>query len=242
MSEGYGDRFRQLEQAYDQYTVYDQHYEKVGKIDDIFVDEYDEPEYIGVKMGLLGTKSTLIPIELVRVNDRRQLIEIAADEETIKHAPTFDNDSDITPEYEDRVHGYFGLQRSPSMQSRGGYGGYYDSGSYPDEGLQRPAASTPSSRTSPPELDIPLEAERLEPQDYEQHTRTSEPSERPAASNEPRRIPASSEPRQVPTSNEPRRMPASSEPRRMPESQPSGAQVGGDSKVRIYKRARSGPR
>lgn len=121
------DKFRQLEQAYGEYTVYDQHYEKVGKVDDIFVDENDQPEYIGVKMGFLGTKSTLIPIELVRVNDRRKLLEIAADGEAIKHAPTFDNDGDITPEYESSVHGYFGLERPPHMQGSGGYGGYYDS-------------------------------------------------------------------------------------------------------------------
>ncbi|MDQ3363193.1 MAG: PRC-barrel domain-containing protein, partial [Actinomycetota bacterium] len=92
-----GDRFRELEQAYNEYTVYDQHYEKVGKIDDIFVDANDQPEYIGVKTGLLGMKSTLIPIDLIRVNDRRKLVEVAADGEAIKNAPTFDNDGDITP-------------------------------------------------------------------------------------------------------------------------------------------------
>ena len=122
-----GDSFRELEQAYSEYTVYDQHYEKIGKVDDIFVDGNDQPEYIGVKTGFLGMKSTLIPIELVRVNDRRKLVEVAADEEAIKHAPTFDDDGDITPEYEDRVHGYFGLQRPTHMQSSGGYGSYYDS-------------------------------------------------------------------------------------------------------------------
>ena len=122
-----GDRFRELEQAYGEYTVYDRHYEKIGKVDDLFVDENDQPEYIGVKTGLLGMKSTLIPIELVRVNDRRKLVEVAADEETIKHAPTFDDDGDITPDYEDRVHGYFGLERPAHMQSSSGYGGYYDS-------------------------------------------------------------------------------------------------------------------
>jgi hypothetical protein len=122
-----GDGFRQLEQAYGEYTVYDQHYEKIGKVDDIFVDANDQPEYIGVKTGFLGMHSTLIPIEIVRVNDRRKLVEVAADEETIKHAPTFDNDNDITPEYEDRVHGYFGLERPPHMQTSGTYGGYYDS-------------------------------------------------------------------------------------------------------------------
>lgn len=122
-----GDRFRELEQAYGEYTVYDQHYEKVGKVDDIFVDENDQPEYIGVKTGFLGMKSTLIPIELVRINDRRKLLEIAADEDAIKNAPTFDSDGDITPDYESQVHGYFGLERPSHMQSSGGYGGYYDS-------------------------------------------------------------------------------------------------------------------
>ncbi|QIN81314.1 hypothetical protein GBA63_00760 [Rubrobacter tropicus] len=122
-----GDGFQQLEQRYSEYTVYDQHYEKIGKVDDIFVDANDQPEYIGVKTGFLGMHSTLIPIEIVRVNDRRKLVEVAADEETIKHAPTFDDDNDITPEYEDRVHGYFGLERPPHMQSSTGYGSYYDS-------------------------------------------------------------------------------------------------------------------
>jgi PRC-barrel domain len=126
-------------EAYKDYTVYDQHYEKVGKVDDLFVDENDQPEYIGVKMGFLGTKSTLIPIELVRVNDRRKLVEVAADEETIKGAPTFDNDSDITPEYEHGVYGYFGLESPGSGQERGSYGGYYapDADPHRDEELRR---------------------------------------------------------------------------------------------------------
>ena len=35
------------------YTVYDRSYEKIGSVDDLFVDENDSPEYIGVKMGFL---------------------------------------------------------------------------------------------------------------------------------------------------------------------------------------------
>ena len=183
-----GDRFRELEQAYGEYTVYDQHYEKVGKVDDIFVDENDQPEYIGVKTGFLGMKSTLIPIELVRVNDRRKLLEIAADEDAIKHAPTFDNDGDITPDYENRVHGYFGLERPPHMQSSGGYGGYYDSpieDAAREEDLRRsvdteygeradspgrPAETTPASGGN---LDGPL---------IEREPETQPPREEPAAS------------------------------------------------------------
>lgn len=175
MSTGGGDGFRQLEQQYSEYTVYDQHYEKIGKVDDIFVDANDQPEYIGVKTGFLGMHSTLIPIELVRVNDKRKLVEVAADEETIKHAPTFDDDKDITPEYEDRVHGYFGLERPPHMQTSGTYGGYYDSpveDAAREEDLRRsvdteygeraePSTGTPPPSTEPAptgggNLDVPL--------------------------------------------------------------------------------------
>jgi hypothetical protein len=46
-------------------------------------------------MGFLGTRSTLIPFQMVRVNDRRQVIEVAAEKETVKNGPTFDDDSEI---------------------------------------------------------------------------------------------------------------------------------------------------
>ena len=127
-NEGRHDRFTELEAAYKGYTVYDQHYEKLGKVDDLFVDENDQPDYIGVKMGfLLEQKTVLIPMGIVRVNDRRKLVEIAADKDTIQEAPAFDNNEDITPEYEDRVHRYFGLEREGSSHKRSGYGDYYSS-------------------------------------------------------------------------------------------------------------------
>ncbi len=140
-------------EAYKDYTVYDQHYEKVGKVDDLFVDENDQPEYIGVKMGFLGTKSTLIPIELVRVNDRRKLVEVAADEATIKGAPTFDDDNDLTPEYEHGVYGHFGLQPPGGGQERSAYEGYYasDADPYQDEEPRRSVDTEYGERSESPE-------------------------------------------------------------------------------------------
>jgi hypothetical protein len=46
-----GDRFTAIEDRFAGYTVYD-----------LFVDESDQSEYIGVRTGFLGTRSTLIPI------------------------------------------------------------------------------------------------------------------------------------------------------------------------------------
>ena len=112
------------------YQIYDQHYEKVGKVDDLFVDENDVPEYIGVKSSLFGGPSTLIPMDIVRVNDLRQLVEVASDKDTIKNAPSFDDDAEITAGFEERVYAHFGATREAPPTDRGGYGAYH--GENPD--------------------------------------------------------------------------------------------------------------
>ena len=120
------DRFtEEIEDRYAAYTVYDQSYEKIGNVDDLFVDENDSPEYIGVKMGFLGTRSTLIPFEMVRVNDARQTIKVAADKQTLKNGPTFDEDREITPELENEVYSYYGLKLTQTIGKSGSYGSYY---------------------------------------------------------------------------------------------------------------------
>ena len=106
--EEYGDRFVEGERSsLEGYQAYDIHYEKIGKVDDLFVDDDDRPRYVSVKTGLLGTKTTLIPIELVRINDKRKLIEVEADKNTIKEGPTFGDDREITSEFEQRVLSYY---------------------------------------------------------------------------------------------------------------------------------------
>jgi len=119
------DRFTAIEDRFADYTVYDQHYEKIGKVDDLFVNESDQPEYIGVKMGFLGASSTIIPMDMVRVNDERQLVEVASDKDTVKSGPAFDDDHEITPEFENQVYSYYGLSHSSGSEGSGSYGSYY---------------------------------------------------------------------------------------------------------------------
>ena len=104
------DPFAGLKEGSEEYHVYDKHYERIGRVDDVFIDERDAVSYIGVKMGFFGTNSTLVPVEIVRVNDLRRLIEVDEDAETIKHAPHFGHDETVLPELEDRVRTYFGLE------------------------------------------------------------------------------------------------------------------------------------
>ena len=119
-------RLRELEEKYEGFTVYDNQGEKIGKVDDLFVDDADREEYIGVKMGFLGRKSTLIPTEIVRVNEGDKSVEVSESKSHVKNAPSFDDDEDITPDYEERIRSHFGLGASEGR--RGGYGAYSGGG------------------------------------------------------------------------------------------------------------------
>ena len=52
------DKFTEVEDRYAGYTVYDQHYEKIGNVDDLFLDESDQPESDRREDGLPGTRTT----------------------------------------------------------------------------------------------------------------------------------------------------------------------------------------
>jgi sporulation protein YlmC with PRC-barrel domain len=125
------DRLRELEEKYEDYKVYDNQGERIGKVDDLFVDESDREEYIGVKMGFFGMKSTLIPTDIVRVNEAERSIEVSDTKDHVKSAPSFDDDEDITPDYENRIRSYFGLESLGT--SEGGYGTFSDTNAAEDD-------------------------------------------------------------------------------------------------------------
>lgn len=118
------DRFTAVEDKFAGYTVYDRDNDKIGKVDDLFLDESDQPEYIGVKMGFLGTSSTIIPMDIVQIDESQQSVMVSAEKQLVKDGPSFNDDREITPEFEQEVRGYYGLDASQSPS--GGYGDYYD--------------------------------------------------------------------------------------------------------------------
>ncbi|QIN79533.1 DUF2382 domain-containing protein [Rubrobacter marinus] len=118
------DRFTAVEDRFAGYTVYDRDGDKVGKVDDLFLDESDRPEYVGVKMGFFGLSSTLIPMDAVRVDEGSQALYVQAEKEQVKNGPRFDDDSEITPDYERQVREYYGLGASQQQEGQGSYGAY----------------------------------------------------------------------------------------------------------------------
>ena len=124
------DRFTAVEDQYAGFTVVDQGGEKIGKVDDLFVDENDQPEYYGVKMGFLGTSSTLIPSDIATVDSEQRFIEVSQPKSTVKDGPAFDDDREITPEFENGVRAYYGLGVATDTADRGSYSGEVGPGMY----------------------------------------------------------------------------------------------------------------
>jgi hypothetical protein len=134
------ERLRELEEKYEGYTVVDDSGDKIGKVDDLLVDDVDNEEYIGVKMGLFGLSGmTLIPMELCRADEPGRRIQVHDTKEHVKAAPNFRDDDDITAEYEDRIREHFGLSGAAPSSDRGFYGRYEApraSGGYREEGRE----------------------------------------------------------------------------------------------------------
>ena len=118
------DRFTAIEDQYASYTVVDRSGEKIGKVDDLFLDKNNQPEYFGVKMGFLGTSSTLIPADITTVDEERGFVEVSQSKDSVKNGPAFDDDREITPEYENELRSYYGLGTASGAEDRGTYANY----------------------------------------------------------------------------------------------------------------------
>jgi hypothetical protein len=122
--------------------------ERIGKVDDLFVDESDSEEYIGVKLGLFGTKSTLIPMDIVRVNEADKAIEVSDSKDHVQDAPTFGDDDEVTADYEDRIRSHFGLESVGTSSSGSGYGAYSGAGTTSGTDYDSDESTARSSGTS----------------------------------------------------------------------------------------------
>jgi hypothetical protein len=67
------DRFEEPEE-YSGYELCDPLGQKVGSVEKLFVNLRGEPEYIRVKVGLLGLRSVLLPVESVAVDEKRRVL------------------------------------------------------------------------------------------------------------------------------------------------------------------------
>lgn len=104
------------------YDVYDQDDEKIGTIQNLWLDASGKPAFMGVKTGWIFGKNHVVPVGNTMVNDRQRIARLPYPEEKIKDAPTFDPEADLTDADERRIYEYYGVQqpqmRAPQQQTR----------------------------------------------------------------------------------------------------------------------------
>jgi sporulation protein YlmC with PRC-barrel domain len=98
--------------------VVDQDGDKVGKIDEIYIDrETGKPEWAIVNTGLFGRKSSFVPLkDALREGD---MIRVPYQKGHIKDAPKVDPDGEISPEEEQQVYAHYGLDYSQAQSGSG---------------------------------------------------------------------------------------------------------------------------
>jgi len=126
---GRGEPFVTPEERYAEYGIYDQYGERIGPLNDLFVDEGDEPEYVGVGMGLTENRSVLVPAEAITVDDRLRRMVVSHPRSLVETAPSLGYQEEVTPEFERRVRVHYGLD----TEERAGYGTYYPGETEPTE-------------------------------------------------------------------------------------------------------------
>lgn len=136
--------------------------EKIGTVDNVWVDDAtDQTEFIGVKTGWLFGKTHVIPIADAQISGNT--ITIPYSKNQIENAPTFDTDAQISPNEEQQVYSYYGLDRStapsPTGLPAGEIGGtdYTGTTGYTDT----TSMNTTDIPTPPTEADVTLSEEEL---------------------------------------------------------------------------------
>ena len=104
-----GDQFTEVEKVFPGYDVLDRDGEKIGTVQRHYADESGEPRYLAVKRDLLAMNVEIIPFDIVTVDKENERIEVDAEQDLVKDAPTFYEAQLITPEYEKEVRSHYGL-------------------------------------------------------------------------------------------------------------------------------------
>jgi uncharacterized protein (TIGR02271 family) len=97
------------EERYADYEVYDQYGQRIGPISDLFVDDGDEPEYVGVEPGTISDRSVLVPAEVISINDGLRRMVVSRPITVVETAPSLGFDEVVTPDFERRVRLHYAL-------------------------------------------------------------------------------------------------------------------------------------
>jgi uncharacterized protein (TIGR02271 family) len=92
-------------------TVVDRSGDKIGKLDEIYLDQQTgRPEWALVNTGLFGSRSTFVPLSgASQANDN---VVVEWDKAQVKDAPNIDADGQLSPDEEAQLYRHYGLDYS----------------------------------------------------------------------------------------------------------------------------------
>jgi uncharacterized protein (TIGR02271 family) len=121
-------------------TAYDNDGDKIGKVGQVYYDDdTDQPKWITVNTGLFGTNETFVPLQGASVSGDR--VTVGYDKRKVKDAPNVAADGHLSPEEEQRLYEYYGLDYGTGYQETGHRGTEYTE-------THRESGYTESGRTS----------------------------------------------------------------------------------------------
>src|SRR4051794_30063323 len=88
-------------------TLVDRDGDKIGKIEDIYLDRSSgEPEWVAVKTGLFGSNVSFVPIH--DASPTGDDLQVSYEKDLVKDAPNVNPDGELSPEEERRLYQHYG--------------------------------------------------------------------------------------------------------------------------------------
>ena len=96
--------------------VYDQSGDKIGSASEVYLDdESGQPEWVTVRTGLFGTKESFVPIRDADLTDDGLRVPVSKSQ--VKDAPKVDTDGHLSPQEEQELYRYYGMQVGQGTQT-----------------------------------------------------------------------------------------------------------------------------
>ena len=90
-------------------TVIDRNGDKIGSVGQVYVhNSTNTPSWVTVNTGLFGTKETFIPLNEAELKGEE--IHVPYEKDFVKDAPNIDEESELSPEQENELYRYYGVQ------------------------------------------------------------------------------------------------------------------------------------
>src|SRR5215218_5750290 len=90
-------------------TIVDRDGDKIGKLDELYLDESDRPAWGAVTTGLFGRRQSFVPLgDLRPAGDD---LQVPYEKDRVKDAPNVDPDEQLSGEEEDVLHRHYGIAR-----------------------------------------------------------------------------------------------------------------------------------